>query len=245
MNRPILHINDWCVGYAKSPLLSGVNLSLEKGRLYLLVGNNGTGKSTLLKTLVGQLSPLSGTCQLYHLDSQTDWSTIPSPDRAKWMSYLPARHHYVQGVRVMDLLQIGRTPHINQFGRLSLHDQEKIESAVATFGLRNWLDKPLDTLSDGEQQKVRLARVVLQETPIIILDEPTSHLDIQQKKKMYNWLHQLASEGKTILCATHDLLSAFPFADDIVWVKNNTISQLPAADTSIEQILAELESGGE
>jgi iron complex transport system ATP-binding protein len=171
MNNPILHISELSVGYAQKCVLEGVNLKLDAGQLYILVGNNGAGKSTLLKTLVGQLSPVAGTCQLINNSQALDLCAIPSYERAKWISYVPARHHYTEGIRVMDVLHIGRTPYLNQFGTITAIDKEKIDQVVDAFSLRLWLDKPLNTLSDGEQQKVRIARVVLQDTPFIILDE--------------------------------------------------------------------------
>jgi ABC-type cobalamin/Fe3+-siderophores transport system ATPase subunit len=241
MNSAVLHISELCIGYTQPGLIKAINLTLAPGKLYLLVGNNGTGKSTLLKTFTGELAPLSGKCQLRQDEKEINWFTLPSYERAKWMSYLPARHQYAAGLLVEDVLQIGRTPHLNQFGTLSSQDKEKIQWVITTFGLRDWLVKPLHTLSDGEQQKVRLARVVLQESPFILLDEPTSHLDIRQKKYIFSWLQQLSNEGKTIVCATHDLLSAFPFSQEIIVLQNNSIECKSTSTISLQEILSELE----
>jgi iron complex transport system ATP-binding protein len=241
MNSAVLHISELCIGYTQPGLIKAINLTLAPGKLYLLVGNNGTGKSTLLKTFTGELAPLSGKCQLRQDEKEINWFKLPSYERAKWMSYLPARHQYAAGLLVEDVLQIGRTPHLNQFGTLSKQDKEKIQRVITTFGLSDWLEKPLHTLSDGEQQKVRLARVVLQESPFILLDEPTSHLDIRQKKYIFSWLQQLSNEGKTIVCATHDLLSAFPFVHEIIVLQNNSIECKSTSTISLQEILSELE----
>lgn len=212
MSKIQLELVDLTIGYGNKKVVSSVSISFEMGKFYLLVGNNGSGKSTLLKTLLGQLAPLQGSVLLN--GAKHTQTTVR--DRSRLIAYVPSKINYVSGISVKDVLQFGRIPHLSFFSSFSEKDTAHVHQAISFLELESFLEADFNQLSDGQQQKVRLARALIQDTPIIVLDEPTSHLDIGQKQKIFSWLHQLAQQGKMIICASHDINSAYPYVDQCI-----------------------------
>lgn len=188
-------------GY-KQPLFSISNLQLEKGIVYALVGKNGAGKSTFFKTLTADISLLGGNVMI----DQQAISSMSQKERAKKMAFVGSRFAGVDFLNVHDYLALGRSPHTDLMGNLSSNDEERISYYAERLGLTPFLNKFTSLLSDGERQLCAIARAFLQETPLLLLDEPTAFLDFENKQIVLEHLIQLAiEEQKCIVFSTHDL----------------------------------------
>jgi ABC-type cobalamin/Fe3+-siderophores transport system ATPase subunit len=213
MNNPLLELKQVSIGYANKPLIADLNVQFASQKMYVIIGNNGVGKSTFLKSILGQIPLITGNLLL----DNTPFRSLTIIEIAKKIAYVPSKTNYVSGISVKDVLHFGRIPHLSFFGTTSTKDKNIIEQTISLLNLESLLDQKFEQLSDGQQQKVRIARVLIQDTPIIVLDEPTSHLDIGQKAVIFNLLNQLAQQGKTIICATHDIHSVVEYADEILF----------------------------
>ena len=190
------------------------SLELRKGKLTCLLGANGIGKSTLLKTITGNLAPLAGEVRI----EGQPITELPIRDKAKKLAVVLTDKAHLGFTTVLEMITLGRNPYTNWMNTLQNKDSAAIERALEAIGMLNQADKPLAELSDGNLQKVVIGRAIAQETAIIILDEPTIHLDISNKTIIVELLRKLCQEhGKTILFSTHDLELAKLFADDL-WI---------------------------
>lgn len=188
------------VGYKNKPLLKDINVTLSSGDFIVLMGANGKGKSTLLKSLYRALTPLSGTIII----EGKDISEIANLDFARLVSIVNTERTHAT-LTAYELVSIGRQPYTGYFGILRPQDKEIVESAMEKTGINSLRNRKVNTLSDGEHQKVMIARALAQLTPIILLDEPTSFLDVASRIETMQLLHNLAQEGKAILLSTHDV----------------------------------------
>jgi iron complex transport system ATP-binding protein len=214
MNTPLLTTHDLSIGYPtqQRTVAQGLTLSLAAGQLVCLLGPNGAGKSTLMRTLAGLQTPLAGTVQLAG-ELLTDISTL---DLARRMSLVLAERVDMGTMRVGELVALGRAPHTGRFGRLTAIDQARIEQALTLTNTNRLVDRRLHQLSDGERQTVMLARALAQDTDLILLDEPTAHLDLPNRVEMMRLLRQLTRQtGKAILLSTHELDLALQAADTL------------------------------
>ncbi len=192
----------------------GISDSICSGELTCLIGENGAGKSTLLRTLSGFLPPVSGEIDILGKPLKSYRET----DLAKVIGVVLTEKNNLQNMTVEELVGMGRSPYTGFWGRLRTEDKEKVAQAIALVGIGELKDRMVQTLSDGERQKVMIAKALAQETPIIFLDEPTAFLDYPSKVEILNLLHRLSSEeGKTIFLSTHDLELALRVADR-VWL---------------------------
>lgn len=190
----------------------GLDSRLSPGSLTCLMGPNGAGKSTLLRTLAGFQRPLSGTVKIMG----KDLSAYRPRELARAMSVVLTEKPLLENMDVETLVGLGRTPYTDIWGRLSSDDNEAVDRAVRLTGIDSLRDRPVQSLSDGERQKVMIAKAFAQETPIIFLDEPTAFLDYPSKVEIMFLLYSLAhSLGKTIFMSTHDLDIALQVADSI------------------------------
>jgi len=211
---PILGAYHLSVGYThgntKSEVQKNLKLKMFTGELVCLLGPNGAGKSTLLRTLSGIQPSIKGDIKVAgkNLD---DYSI---QELSKVVSTVLTDQVFVDHMRVYDLVAMGRYPYTGYFGRLSVLDHEIIDEAIALAGIEPLKERFLDQLSDGERQKVMIARALAQETPFIILDEPMAFLDFPSKLELMQILRNLASEhNKAILMTTHDLSLSIQSAD--------------------------------
>jgi iron complex transport system ATP-binding protein len=199
------------IGYShKHPLHEALNLQLEEGRLTSLLGLNGAGKSTLLRTLCGFLPPLGGSLSLLGrpLDdySQSELSTV--------IGVVLTDRVNAGGVTVRELASLGRFPYTGFFGRLSANDLRITDEALEAAGMLHKADCCVAELSDGERQKVMIAKALAQQCPVIVLDEPTAFLDVTSRMETIALLRRLAAEqNKTVLMSTHDLDMAIQMSD--------------------------------
>ena len=225
-NKIILQTSNLSIGYTskkeKNSIASNINLSLEKGKLIALIGANGIGKSTLLRTITGIQKPLSGTVflnkkNIHELDSLT---------LAQNLSVVLTEKLPPSNLTVFELIALGRQPYTNWLGQLSAADREKIKQAIALTQLEHLANKKYYEISDGQLQIVLIARALAQDTPIIILDEPTTHLDLVHKVSVFKLLKKLSSEtNKCILFSTHDVDLAIQLSDQMIVMTENQVHQ--------------------
>lgn len=210
----VLCANQLAVGYRNRVVLSDVTFSLPKGSLSVLVGSNGSGKSTLLRTLAGQASPLSGTVTI---KNQSLDSVFPR-HLARLRAFVATERSGGGALTVKETVSIGRFAHVGLLGRLSTHDINMVEEAIRMVGMEGFANRYIGELSDGERQKVFLARALSQDAPVLLLDEPTAFLDVAARVDILNMLRKLADGGKTIVLSTHDIAPAIAAADILLVV---------------------------
>ena len=217
MNIEIKHLS---IGYEKKTIISNINLTAKKGELIALIGTNGTGKSTLLRTISGLQRKKDGEINVLN----NNINNYTQKELAKIISFVSTKSVSISNLSVYDLISFGRTPYTNWFGTVTNEDKSIIESAIKMVGMQNFLNKNIDEISDGEKQRVMIARTLAQNTPIILLDEPTAFLDLPNRFQTINLLNKLSKEqNKTIIFSTHDLNIAIQEADKIWIVSNDNI----------------------
>jgi len=224
MPQPVLHTQNLSIGYAKGKSVTiiqkDISLDLEKGKLVALIGKNGIGKSTFLKTITGILEPIAGSIVLNN-KNLLDYDTN---ELAQEMSLVLTESLPPSNLTVYEIVALGRQPYTNWLGTLTLEDQQKINEAIALTGISDFIHKKHYEISDGQLQKVMIARALAQDTSIIILDEPTTHLDLVHKVTLLKLLSRLTHEtGKTILYSTHDLDLAIQLTDEMIVFTETTI----------------------
>lgn len=221
-NQSLLHTSELVIGYPKTKhhhrVIAGpLNLDLYAGQLICLLGPNGCGKSTLLRTISGLQPPLEGKIEL----SGEALTKLKPAQLAKLISLVLTDNVRAGNLDVYSLIALGRYPHSGWLGLLSKEDKRVIDEAIRVTYTADFLDRKVGSLSDGECQKVMLARAIAQDTPLVILDEPTAHLDLPSRIQLMRLLHQLAREtNKAILVSTHELDLALQVADQI-WLMSS------------------------
>ena len=214
----ILSAHSLSVGYrngkSTTTLLDNLDLSLRQGRLTALLGRNGAGKSTLLRVLSRSDKPLNGTVMLRGVDI----NTLSAAEWARLMAIVTTERINAGALTVTELVALGRQPHTGLLGRLDSDDRGIVADAIDKVGLTDKADRHIATLSDGERQKAMIARALAQQTPLILLDEPTAFLDVASRIDTLQLLRHITSDmGKTVLLSTHDVSQTLLMADDL-WV---------------------------
>jgi iron complex transport system ATP-binding protein len=215
-SKKILILDSLTIGYKSGKkeraVMSSLNESAYKGELIAVIGRNGIGKSTLLRTIAGLQPALSG-------DVYFDGKRIreyTKTDLAQKVGYISTEIIKVTNMKVYDLVALGRFPHTNWFGRLDEENHFAIMNAIDKTSLSEFTDRNISELSDGERQRTMIARILAQDTGIMVMDEPTAFLDIGSKYEILHLMHQLsANNKKTIVFSTHDLHMAASLADKI------------------------------
>lgn len=216
----MIELQHLTVGYGKKAILSDINQTIESGQLVCLLGANGVGKSTILRTIAGFQPPLCGTILL----NEQDMSSFSTAQRSKAISVVLTERVEVPCMNVVDLIGMGRSPYTGFFGTLTKEDKNIVNEAIDMVGISHLATRTFDTLSDGERQKVLLAKALAQQTPVILLDEPTAFLDFHAKVSTLRLLLRLAHEtNKTILLSTHDVEMAIQLSDALWIVQNGEI----------------------
>lgn len=203
-----------CIGYktgkAVKQVHAGLDFKLRRGELTCLLGANGAGKSTLLRTLAASQPPLGGELDL--LDKPV--ASYSERERSRAIGVVLTDKTQVGGLTVFELAALGRQPHTGFFGRLSRADKAIVSRALHAVGIGDKAGHYMAELSDGERQKVMIAKALVQECPVILLDEPTAFLDVVSRIEIMSLLHRLAvDEGKAILLSTHDIEQALVLSD--------------------------------
>ena len=203
-------------GYSRRKVTAPLDLELEGGTLTVLLGANGCGKSTLLRTLCGNQRPMEGCVEICGRDIRR----MSGQELARYTSLVCTERQMAGGLTVAETVALGRQPHTGFFGRLSATDRRVTEEAMEAMGIAEMRDRHTATLSDGERQKTMIARELAQATPLIVLDEPTSFLDVASRLDVMALLGRLARDGKTILLSTHDVGEALCVADS-AWLMSD------------------------
>ncbi len=215
-NNAILTARELAVGYRNgsqtTTLLSGLNLNLEKGKLVALLGQNGAGKSTLLRALTCDERPLAGSIEV----NGRDLLEMSQKDRSRIIGLVSTERIQAGALTVTELVGLGRQPHTGFLGRLDDEDRAIIQQSMADAGIISKANDYMASLSDGERQKAMIARALAQQTPIIILDEPTAFLDVASRIETMRLLQTLAHDrGKAVLLSSHDISQSLMLADEL------------------------------
>ena len=221
--------NRLTVGYRGHRVVEDISLSLPCGRLVCLLGPNGAGKSTLLRTLCGFQPPIAGTVTI----SGSDITTKSAAEVARLVSVVLTDRPLTPSLTAVEMVGMGRAPYTGFWGRLSDDDRRLVSEAMQTVGIAPLATRRMGRLSDGERQKVMIAKALAQHTPVIVLDEPTAFLDYPSKVAVMKTLARLAhDEGKTILMSTHDLELAAQLGDELMEIENKHIRKITADEVS-------------
>ena len=223
------------ITYGNTTVLKNVNLELKKGRIYIILGPNGTGKSTLINCLSGDLKyqgeiKLMGK-NLNHFNRKELAQTISKVQSTT----------LINNIKVEELIEMGRIPYTNFLGKLKKQDRDIIQNAIEMTGVQHLLSKSLFELSDGERRKVLITRNLVQDCPIVFMDEPTTFLDIGNTYQFYNLIKKVKSDQeKTILLSTHDLNLAFQLADSILLIRDHSITEHLPREVKEQKLLEEV-----
>ncbi|NLI12082.1 MAG: ABC transporter ATP-binding protein, partial [Peptococcaceae bacterium] len=234
----VLQAKELAVGYDSRTVVGGINLEALKGQFICLLGPNGSGKSTILRCLAGLLAPLQGSVflkgnLLYRMEPK---------ELSRTMAVVLTERLSPGLMTVFDVAAMGRYPYTDFFGRLSGEDIQKTWEALCLVNAHDLAERYFDELSDGEKQKVLLARALVQEPEVIILDEPTSHLDVKHRLEVMKILRQLTKEkGITVILSLHEIDLALKSCETALLVKNGRILTYgPPEEILSEEMVAEL-----
>lgn len=210
---------------------AGINAELYGGRLTSLIGSNGIGKSTLLRTLSAFQPSLAGDV----LIQGKSLRRYTNKELSRLIGVVLTERPALQNMSVRELVGLGRSPYTGFWGKLTAADEEIVTEAIYDVGIENLQHRMIQTLSDGERQKVMIAKALAQQTPVIFLDEPTAFLDYPSKVEVMQLLHRLTRQsGKTIFLSTHDIELALQLSD-ILWLMSKT-DTAPSTDASLSQL---------
>lgn len=220
----ILFLKELSIGYANKALVAPFSVKAQSGELIALMGLNGTGKTTLFKTILKEIPALSGLVQIKE-------KTVHLKDLKHCISVVFTDRVSIFGFTVRDLIAMGRMPHTNRFGKLTEKDNEIIERAIVQLKLEHIADTQINSLSDGQFQKVMIARALTQETPLLLLDEPTAFLDVKNKSMIYSLLRELTQQhGKTVIVSTHQLEFCTQYCDKVWMIKDSELTEKVAKE---------------
>ena len=227
MKEFLCETQELAIGYSKTPLAENIALGAKPGQILTLIGPNGAGKSTLLKTLAGQLAPLGGTVLL---DGQ-DLTAYTGPDRARKLALMLPHTRRTELTTCFEFSAAGRIPYTGRLGILSPADRQAVQHALEVAGAAHLADRDLNCISDGQRQRVLLARAICQQPQVLLLDEPTSFLDIKGKIELLTILQKLAHEdGLAVIVSLHELDMAQKVSDAVVCVFPDHVSGVLTAD---------------
>ena len=202
-------------GYGHKVIVSGAEIVVQPGEIVTLIGPNGAGKSTVLKTIAGQLEPVAGT--IYIGDAER--STYTAADIAKKQAVMLTERKPAEKMTCEEVVSLGRYPYTGRLGILSEHDKKTVRDTMELVHVTELADRNYDQISDGQRQRVLLARAICQEPEIMILDEPTSYLDIRHKLEFLDLLRSLTREKKIgVIMSMHELELAHLIADKVICI---------------------------
>lgn len=223
----MIRIENISLGYGTRTLLEGVTTHFEAGTLTALIGRNGAGKSTLLRALAG-LEPLQAGAITIGGQSIAE---LDGAEAARRVAFVATDKVRIANLPCEDLVALGRAPYTNWIGRLQAVDREIVADALAKVGMSEFAHKTMDRMSDGECQRVMIARALAQQTPVILLDEPTAFLDMPNRYELCRLLQRLAhDEQKVILFSTHELDIATKMCDAIALIDTPQLLHQPASE---------------
>lgn len=221
-----LRTENLTVRYGTQIVLDNLSLALPAGKITALLGPNGCGKSTLLNCFSRLLAPESGTVLL----NDNPINGFSPRQLARRLALLPQHHLTPEGITVRELVSYGRSPWLSLWGRLSAEDNARVNVAMSQTQTHHLADKRLTVLSGGQRQRAFLAMVIAQDTPIVLLDEPTTYLDINHQVELMHLMHELQTQGKKVIAVLHDLNQASRYCDYLVMLANGRVMAQGAPD---------------
>ena len=233
----MIKLNNITLSFGSRKLIEHASAHFECGRMTALLGRNGTGKSTLLRAIASLGEVQGGAIEI----GGRELSELSNADLARMVAFVNTERVSVEAMTAYDLVAVGRSPYTDWSGRLRSSDHEAIERSIRIAGVEHLADRYVDTLSDGECQRVMIAKALAQDTPAILLDEPTSYLDMPNRYELCTLLGRLAhDEGKCVLYSTHELDIALTLSDSIALVDTPQLLYMPTremiASGSIERL---------
>lgn len=223
----VLHAEQLSVGYRKKIVLQDLTFTVQPGEIVTLIGPNGAGKSTVLRTIAAQLSPLGGSVLL----EQRSVHSMPEQQLAQHLSLFLTQQIRPELMTCEDVVAAGRYPYTGRLGILSEHDHQKVAEMMALVHVTELRDTDFNQISDGQRQRVMLARALCQEPDILVMDEPTSYLDIKHKLELLTLIRQLVREqGLAVILSLHELELAERISDRILCIKDGKIDRAGAPE---------------
>lgn len=226
------------ISYGNLDIVKDLNLDIPKGKITTIIGSNGCGKSTILKTIARIIQAKSGDIFVNNINIKEQ-----SPkDLAKVMAVLPQSPQAPSGLTVEELIAYGRFPHQKGFGKMRKEDEDIVTWALKSTGIEEFRDRPIEALSGGQRQRAWIAMALAQQTEILILDEPTTYLDLAHQLEILKLLEELnKKQGTTIVMVIHELNNAARFADHMIGVKKGqVVCQGTAHEVMTKENLKEL-----
>ncbi|WP_312854067.1 ABC transporter ATP-binding protein [Tsukamurella spumae] len=223
-------------GYGQTTVLDALDLDIPTGVVTTIIGPNGCGKSTLLRTLARLIKPSSGHVVL----DGADIASLKSKQIATTMGLLPQSPLAPEGLTVGDLVARGRHPHQTWLRQWSSDDAEVVDAALEQTGVRDLADRPVDSLSGGQRQRVWISMTLAQGTDLLLLDEPTTYLDLSHALDVLDLVDELSSQGRTVVMVLHDLNLAIRYSDHIIAMRDGAVvAQGTPAEVISEEMLLE------
>lgn len=230
----MITLNHFSIGYHRRELIKDSSTVFPPTTLTALIGRNGTGKSTLLRAIAGLYSKYSGEIMI----DGKNRTTLKPGELARLLSFVNTERTRIPNLRCKDVVALGRAPYTDWIGRINQKDEDIIRNSLASIGMEDYAEKTMDKMSDGECQRIMIARALAQDTPNILLDEPTSFLDLPNRYKLVGLLHRLAHEqNKCIIFSTHELDIALKLADRIVLIADQTMYNLTSSEMSESELI--------
>jgi iron complex transport system ATP-binding protein len=214
-----INIKNLTFGYSGRPVLENVSIRIPEGKLTIIIGKNGSGKSTLLKLIAGIYAPQGGSIEVLGKDLKN----LSISEKARLVGFLGQSHYPVFPFTVEDVVLTGRASYI--FSTPREIDRAETWRAISQMGIEELRTRPYSELSAGEQQLVMIARVLAQKAKVLLLDEPTSHLDLPNQVRLLNIVKDLVVSGLTVVLVIHDPNMGFMYGDDFIFMKNGSILQ--------------------
>jgi iron complex transport system ATP-binding protein len=220
---PLLAIQAMSAAIQGRKILVDISLEVQQGEIVAVVGPNGAGKTTLIRTISGFLQPTQGKVMISNQDSQT----LSPKQRAQWIAVVPQARNLPGAFTVFQTVMMGRTPHMGWLGHPGLQDAQKVNQVLVDTQTIDLSERRIGELSGGEQQRILLARALAQNSPILLLDEPTAHLDLQYQSSIMSLVSNAAKkDGLAILLAAHDLNLVALYADRVAILVSGRITAI-------------------
>lgn len=230
----MINLENLTMGYSRHTLLKEASADIRSNALTALIGRNGSGKSTLLRAIAGLNSDYKGQIKV----ENEDMKGISTARLSRLISFVSTRRIRIRNMKCLDVVLMGRSPYTDWIGKVNRNDKDIARKSLEDVGMEEFANREIDTLSDGEFQRIMIARALAQSTPVILLDEPTSFLDLPSRYELSDLLSLLAhNEGKTILFSTHELDIAIAKADGILLISDEKLYHLPSNDIETSYLI--------